>query len=351
MEYTYYIGIGSNLGFRHDNILKSVFLMKTFISEKACLSSLYTSKPQGFSSRNKFLNAVLEVKSPSSPDKILEILRKTEHLVCPYNTKRTQKGNYHDRYIDLDILFYDGPPVISDHLTIPHPKLTERDFALLPLLELNSALHHPLTGTPLQNYLRKKNSLKIWKQAGQKIVCVEGNIGAGKTTLIRSLNIPDSIRIFEEFHQNPWLKKFYAFPEKFAFRTEKWFLKNRTNTWSRILPTKSRWILSDYVYLKTLVFAETNLNPSEKEKFLRLWNQSLFHIPQPDLIIYIHRPVPKLLHHISQRNRIGEKAISPQYLETIHMHYLELFQKFPHIPVKKISGLKTDEIIQLLRKM
>jgi len=349
-HFVYYIGIGTNLGFRHDNILRAVYELQKYTPEKIRLSSIYTSKPEGFRSGNDFLNAVMEFKTSKSPLKVLEILRKIEKQIHPQNQKRKSDNTYSDRYLDLDILYYDGPVILSDELMVPHPRLFERSFALVPLLELNPNLTHPLSRIPLKNFVDKKSKLIKWKDKNQKLICIEGNIGAGKTTLLKKISSKKTKKIYESFNENPWLGKFYENPEKYALKTEMWFLKNRCREWHHFFPSRHNLIISDYLYLKTKVFAKINLKKDGNERiFTDAFEKSLFSVPQPDAVIFIHAPLNALKKNILQRNRNYENTIHTSYLKKIHQAYLDLFREYRHLNIIRVKS--SDEAEEELNNL
>jgi 2-amino-4-hydroxy-6-hydroxymethyldihydropteridine diphosphokinase len=344
-HFVYYIGIGTNLGFRHDNILRAVYELQKYTPEKIRLSSIYSSKPEGFHSGKDFLNAVMEIKTSKSPLKVLEILRKIEKQIHPQNQKRKSDNTYSNRYLDLDILYYDGPVIFSDELMVPHPRLFERNFALVPLLELNPNLMHPLSNIPLKNFVDNKTKLIKWKDKNQKLICIEGNIGAGKTTLLKNFLLKKTKKIYESFNENPWLGKFYENPEKYALKTEMWFLKNRCREWQYFFPSKHNLIISDYLYLKTKVFAKINLKKAgDNRRFTDAFEKSLFSVPQPDAVIFIHAPLDALKKNILQRNRNYENTINTSYLKNIHHAYLELFREFRHLNIIRVKSSDEAEI-------
>lgn len=349
-HFVYYIGIGTNLGFRHDNILRAVYELRKYTSEKIRLSSIYTSKPDGFRSGNDFFNAVMELKTSKSPLKVLEILRKIEKQIHPQNQKRKSDHTYSDRYLDLDILYYDGPLILSDELMVPHPRLFERNFALVPLLELNPNLVHPLSNIPLKNFIDRRNKLRMWKDKSQKLICIEGNIGAGKTTLLKNFPTKKTKKIYESFNENPWLERFYENPEKYALKTEMWFLKKRCREWQDFFPSKHKLIISDYLYLKTKVFAKINLKKAEENRFFSdAFEKSLFSVPQPDAVIFIQAPLSTLKKNILLRNRNYENTIHTSYLKNIHQAYLDLFREYRHLNIIRVKS--SEEALEELNNL
>jgi len=134
---TVYIGVGSNLGDRYENLERALELL----SAKALLqqvSSVYETEPVGYSQQPPYLNLVCRVDTELSPQQLLGKLKEIEH-------EMGRKASFRNapRVIDLDILLYDEIVVDSDELTIPHPGLTERAFVLVPLDEIAPELVHP----------------------------------------------------------------------------------------------------------------------------------------------------------------------------------------------------------------
>jgi len=105
------------------------------------ISSIYSSPSWGYDSENRFYNQVLTFKTNKSPQDVLKdcLLLETE-----FGRLRDNSGEYHDRPIDIDILFYDEATVEEENLTIPHPRLHERKFCLVPLLEIAPGFIHPV---------------------------------------------------------------------------------------------------------------------------------------------------------------------------------------------------------------
>ena len=133
-----YLGLGSNLGNREENILRAVKKIHELIGKVECQSALFDTEPWGFSSENRFLNAVVRVKTTLSPRQLLETTKKIEKALGRRKKSQTKNGRtvYHDRIIDIDILLYDDITVDEPDLKIPHPLMYERDFVMIPLQEV-----------------------------------------------------------------------------------------------------------------------------------------------------------------------------------------------------------------------
>lgn len=131
---TVYLGLGSNLGGRHDAIKRAVTLIGRRVGSVARLSSMYETEPWGFSSDNQFVNAAVRVDTSLSPRQVLEATQAIEHDMG--RTEKSVCGQYHDRVIDIDILLYDDLRIDEPDLKIPHPLMYERDFVMRPLGEI-----------------------------------------------------------------------------------------------------------------------------------------------------------------------------------------------------------------------
>lgn len=162
---------------------------------------------------------------------------------------------------------------------------------------------------------------------------VEGNIGAGKTTLARMLAAHfKSKLILEEFADNPFLPRFYRDPEQYAFPLELFFMAERYKQLKEVLHAKDifhQGIISDYLFTKSLLFAKVTLPDEEFRLYQRLFDIINPHLVQPDLLIYLHAPVEKLQQQIKRRNRSYEQAIADDYLFRLQTTYLEYIRQHP----------------------
>ena len=134
MIHTVYLGLGSNLGNREENLRGALFEIATSVGVVEAVSSFIVTEPWGFESTHTFVNAVCRVQTRLSPMEVLDATQAIER-----NLGRTQKsvdGVYSDRLIDIDILLYDDWKVDTPRLVIPHPLMAQRDFVKIPLAEL-----------------------------------------------------------------------------------------------------------------------------------------------------------------------------------------------------------------------
>lgn len=160
-------------------------------------------------------------------------------------------------------------------------------------------------------------------------ITIEGNIGAGKTTLAHLLSKHyDARLILEEFADNPFLAKFYENPKQYAFPLELFFMAERFKQQKDLLQQKDLFqtvSISDYLFTKCLLFAKVNLPEDEFRLYQRLFEIVHQQMVQPDLLIYLHAPVSKLKENIRKRNRSYEKNIADDYLFSIqetYTHYI-----------------------------
>ena len=137
-----YFGIGSNLGNREANLLRAIELLHERVGECVACSSVYRSAPQGFVSDNEFANIVAVCQSDYSPEEVLLITQQIEREMG--RTEKSVNGVYHDRVIDIDLLQARGDEAIrrsGERLTLPHPRMQERDFVMIPLHEVEQILN------------------------------------------------------------------------------------------------------------------------------------------------------------------------------------------------------------------
>lgn len=162
-------------------------------------------------------------------------------------------------------------------------------------------------------------------------VTIEGNIGAGKTTLAHLLSKHFNARlILEEFADNPFLPKFYENPGQYAFPLELFFMAERYKQLKDLLQTKDMFqniTISDYLFTKCLLFAKVNLPEEEFRLYQKLFEIINPQIVQPDIVIYLHTPVKKLQENIKKRNREYEQSIPNDYLFTLQETYTQYIKQ------------------------
>ncbi|MEY3676672.1 MAG: hypothetical protein RL099_1083 [Bacteroidota bacterium] len=158
-----------------------------------------------------------------------------------------------------------------------------------------------------------------------QFITIEGNIGAGKTTLSNILAQKLNAKlILEEFADNPFLPKFYEKPDQYAFPLELFFMAERYKQLKDFLHTQDLFqevTISDYLFTKCLLFAKVNLPDEEFRLYQKLFDIIHQQISIPDILIYLHAPVQKLQQNIKKRNRSYEQDIKDDYLFNLQETY------------------------------
>ena len=163
-------------------------------------------------------------------------------------------------------------------------------------------------------------------------ITIEGNIGAGKTTLAHLLaRHYDARLILEQFADNPFLPKFYQNPAQYAFPLELFFMAERYKQLKELVHTGDLFqtiTISDYLFTKCLLFARVNLPEQEYKLYQNLFEIMSTQLVQPELLIYLHAPVSKLQTNIRKRNRSYEQAIPDEYLLNIQETYTQYIRQY-----------------------
>lgn len=129
-----YLSLGTNLGDKRKNIAEAIKNIGELVGDVVRQSALYETEPWGFRSDNRFVNAAVCVDTQLSPRRLLEVTQRIEREMG--RTLKSDGGEYHDRIIDIDILLYGGLHIDEPDLKIPHPLMHERDFVMMPLIEI-----------------------------------------------------------------------------------------------------------------------------------------------------------------------------------------------------------------------
>lgn len=194
-------------------------------------------------------------------------------------------------------------------------------------------------------------------------ITIEGNIGAGKTSLATMISKDFNGKlILEQFADNPFLPLFYKKPRQYAFPLELFFLAERYQQLNDIAGSKelfTSFTITDYLFAKSYLFASINLIEEEFKLFKRLSQIIQSSLPEPELLVYLHSPVPVILENIAKRARPYEKDISAAYLTKIQQVYFDYFKSQPDqriliLDVSKINFVENkkdyDRIVSLLNE-
>jgi deoxyadenosine/deoxycytidine kinase len=164
-------------------------------------------------------------------------------------------------------------------------------------------------------------------------VVIEGNIGAGKTTLASRIADQFNARlILEHFADNPFLPKFYNEPDKYSFPLELSFLASRYRQLKEELVPQDlfkSFTVADYYFMKSLVFAASTLNGDEYNLYRQIFYIIYGTLPKPDIYVYLHLSPDRLIQNIEKRGRGYEKKITKEYLQKIQDSYFSFFRQNP----------------------
>jgi 2-amino-4-hydroxy-6-hydroxymethyldihydropteridine diphosphokinase len=330
------LSLGSNMGNRLENIQLAIKSIHDTIATVINVSSLYETPAWGFEGES-FYNCALVLQTHKEAIQILEeVLALEIHL----GRQRQPIEGYQSRVIDIDVITYNEEIIQTDRLKVPHPHMQNRLFVLMPMRDLNLDWRHPI----LQKYLPElvqlsedKSKIKVIQKLAtplEKInlqqynyIAIEGNIGAGKTTLATKIAEDFNAKlVLERFADNPFLPKFYEDQSRFAFPLEMSFLADRYQQLSDDLAQFDLFkdfIVADYHIFKSLIFAKVTLAEDEFRLYKTMFDIIHKETPKPDLYVYLYQNTEQLLANIKKRGRSYEMQIPAEYLEKINQGYLE----------------------------
>lgn len=333
------LSLGSNLGNRLENIQLAIISIHQTIATVVKVSSLYETPSWGFES-DSFYNCALVLQTSKNAEQILdEVLQ----LETKLGRVRNAEEGYQPRIIDIDVITYNEEIINTERLKVPHPHMQNRKFVLLPMRDLNLDWRHPI----LQKYLPElvalaedKSNCKVVQKLEaplEKInlqqynyIAIEGNIGAGKTTLSSKIAEDFNAKlVLERFADNPFLPKFYEDQSRYAFPLEMSFLADRYQQLSDDLAQFDLFkdfIVADYHIFKSLIFAKVTLAEDEFRLYKTMFDIIHKEMPKPDLYVYLYQNTDQLLENIKKRGRSYEMQIPAEYLEKINQGYLDFIK-------------------------
>ena len=352
-----YLSLGSNIGNRYRYIQQALWKIHCQVGKIVQISAVYESKAWGFDG-NLFLNCCARLNTSLNPNELLNQLLEIESQLGRF--RKNEKG-YLNRTIDLDILFYEDKIISTTSLKLPHPKLEQRKFVLLPLHEIAPKKKHPISKktttellenctdtAPLNLYHKELKNPSIKDFSKFNYICIEGNIGVGKTTLAtRIAEDYGGHSILEQPSKNPFLEKFYQNQSSYAFLTETSFLVNRHQQSADFIANSNldkNFTVSDYHIYKSLIFAKITLQDNDFKLYKKLFEIIYKEIKKPDLYIFLQQSIEGLLANINKRGRNYEQNISASYLKEIQEGYLDFIRSQRLFPVLIIDLAGKDFI-------
>ncbi|MBQ0770066.1 MAG: 2-amino-4-hydroxy-6-hydroxymethyldihydropteridine diphosphokinase [Bizionia sp.] len=353
-----YLSIGSNKGDKLKHLQNAIDAIYKRIGVVKSISKVFETPALGFEG-DVFYNACLLVETALKPNKILQELLQIEIKI---GRTRSKKIGYESRVIDLDILFIEDSVIDTSTLKVPHPELQNRRFVLEPLATIASGIMHPVLDKEVSALLdecpddSKLEAINIWLKNPSKkhqfsnynYIAIEGNIGAGKTSLTTMIaNDYNAKIILERFADNPFLPKFYQDAQRYAFTLEMSFLADRYQQISDDLSQLDLFkdfIVSDYDIYKSLIFSKITLPEEEFKLYRKLFYLMYKDIAKPELYVYLYQNTERLKENIKKRGRNYEQNIKDDYLEKINAGYLEFLKNQTELNVKIIDISDRDFI-------
>ncbi|KGO88828.1 2-amino-4-hydroxy-6-hydroxymethyldihydropteridine diphosphokinase [Flavobacterium suncheonense] len=349
------LSLGSNQGNRLENIRSAIALIHKTIGTVINVSRLYETPSWGFES-DAFYNCALLLHTRKPAKKVLEEILQVEKTL---GRIRNEQSGYQARIIDIDIIAFDEEIEETDILHIPHPQMEKRLFVLLPLQDLQLNWTHPKSGKSVAELIRLtedksdckvigniENPLEQFKLEHYNYIAIEGNIGAGKTTLSTKISEDFNAKlVLERFADNPFLPKFYKDQNRYAFPLEMSFLADRYQQLSDDLAQFDLFkdfIVADYHIFKSLIFAKVTLAEDEYRLYKTLFDIIYKEMPKPDLYVYLYQNTERLLSQIKQRGRTYEQEIPAEYLEKINQGYLDYIKTQTDLNVLIIDVSEMD---------
>ena len=349
------LGIGSNIGDKKLNIEQCVAMIHENVATVVITSRLYESPAWGFDG-DVFYNCAVLVHTHLSASEILEKILDLEIIL---GRNRAQLSGYESRRIDIDILSFNNDIISSEKLSVPHPQMQNRLFVLLPFKDLQSAWIHPVFNKNITELIAatsdQSSCVAIDKIASPfdtislvqyNYIAIEGNIGAGKTTLVNKIADDFNAKtVLERFADNPFLPKFYEDQMRFAFPLEMSFLADRYQQISDDLAQFELFkdfIVADYHIFKSLIFAKVTLTEDEYRLYRKLFEIIYKEMKKPDLYIYLYQNTERLLQNIKLRGRDYEQNITTEYLDKINHGYLDYIKSQPELNVLIIDVSDRD---------
>lgn len=345
-----YLSLGSNQGNRLANIQQAIELIFEEVGNVTQVSKVYESKSWGFDGED-FLNVCIEVQTNLQP---LNLLRLLQHIEIQLGrTSSVEKSTYENRPIDIDILWMEKEILKTEMLQLPHPRMLERNFVLAPLNDIASDKLIPDFELKVSEVLKQctdqveaivieaKLKLPSYPKLNYTYIALEGNIGAGKTSLATMISTDYNAKFIpERFKDNPFLPKFYKDQSRYAFPLEMSFLADRHQ---QLLDDISQFdlfsefVVADYDFYKSLIFARVTLGEEEYGLYKKIFDIMYKDLPKPDLYIYLYQNTDRLLANIKKRGRSYEQEIEAAYLDNINKGYLSFIKSQQHLNIKVID--------------
>ena len=333
-----YLSLGSNLENKIVQLQESINLISKMVGHVQKIASVYKTPAWGFEGPD-FYNTCIVVNTKLNPEKLLETLRCIEQKLGRHQKTTDQ---YESRKIDIDIIYFDNEIIFQKELIVPHPKMKERKFVLAPLQEIAATFLDPIEKVSVDNLYKNTIDTSTIEKVSETLerpislsekynyIAIEGNIGAGKTSLTKMISDEFNAKtVLERFADNPFLPKFYKDKDRYAFPLEMSFLADRYQQLTDDLAQFDlfkNFIVSDYYIFKSLIFAQVTLSKDEYRLYRKMFDIMYKEITKPDVYIFLHQNTDRLIDNIKKRGRNYEQNIERSYLEDIQGGYLNFIK-------------------------
>jgi deoxyguanosine kinase len=333
---TIILSLGTNMGNKLENLITCIDTIHHTIATIIQVSKVYETPAWGFEGE-AFYNCVVTIHTHKSAPKILSQILKLEKEL---GRIRSHSENYESRKIDIDIISFNEESIETENLTVPHIHLHNRKFVLFPLRDVAPKWNHPKLNKSISELIiscqdtseitkigNLKNPIENLNFQQLNYIAIEGNIGAGKTTLATKIAEDCNAKtVLERFADNPFLPKFYKDQSRYAFPLEMSFLADRYQQLSDDLAQFDLFkdfVVADYHIFKSIIFAKVTLQEDEFRLYKTMFDIMYKDMPKPDLYVYLYQNTERLLANIKKRGRTYEQEIPAEYLEKINRGYLD----------------------------
>ncbi|MFD2600455.1 2-amino-4-hydroxy-6-hydroxymethyldihydropteridine diphosphokinase [Flavobacterium suzhouense] len=330
------LSLGSNMGNRLENLQWCIDYINNHIATVVKVSGIYENPSVGFEG-DDFYNCCLLVHTQKPAVQLLAELLGAE---LEGGRVRNPEERYHSRTIDIDVITFNNEIIAEPTLEVPHPRMQNRNFVLIPLRDVAPHWEHPKFKKNINQLITESGDeskcefvvqlpspIEQFNPKHHSYIAIEGNIGAGKTSLAGKLSEDFGGQIvLERFADNPFLPQFYKDPQRYAFSLEMSFLADRYQQLSDDLlqvNPQTDFVVADYHIIKSLIFSKVTLGEDEYTLYKKLFDIMYGEMRRPGLYVYLYQTTETLLKHIKLRGRSYEQEIEAEYLDKINQGYLD----------------------------
>jgi 2-amino-4-hydroxy-6-hydroxymethyldihydropteridine diphosphokinase len=328
--------LGSNIGNRLENLQWCISYINNHIATVVKVSGIYENPSVGFEGED-FYNCCLLIHTQKPAAQLLAELLNAE---LEGGRVRNPDERYHSRTIDIDVISFNNEIIAEPTLEVPHPRMQDRNFVLIPLRDVAPHWMHPKFKKDISQLIAESTDnstcefvlqlpapIEEFNPKHHSYIAIEGNIGAGKTSLAGKLAEDfDGQIVLERFADNPFLPQFYKDPQRYAFSLEMSFLADRYQQLSdgllQVNP-QTDFVVADYHIIKSLIFSKVTLGDDEYALYKKLFDIMYGEMRRPGLYVYLYQTTETLLEHIKLRGRSYEQEIKAEYLDSINQGYLD----------------------------